>query len=419
MDSRIYGFLTTINDIIMVYIVLLGIKMLYMPVNAGLFVSCLWEIPFIMMIAFFHSRCLDFLAFTISHAALLLCVGLICILLNGTLLPDMIVAFICVVISYYSRMVNGSGRDDYLSGTNNKLIIEPGMSMFVYYFLIFGMGAFLSNTNIQKMAFVGEVISVVLIIIYKNAVQVGKSLVGYHNRDAVPYNAVRRIDLLLMAPSVLVSMAIMIMAANYEGLFVIGQKIKEFIFMILRFIFSLFPRTEIEEFSEESSAPAAQMDYGNLPQEADNPVIKAIWNILFVIASIAVTILIIWLLFKAVTEFIRFFNEQGRNRRGEKREYLNPKEVHRKSVSSNKKGLVKRIYESYTPAQRMRRIYKKYIESGSGASDIRESHTPYELEMAALGHGAEEELHALYEKARYNASSVSKKDLEKLKSYTR
>ena len=151
------------------------------------------------------------------------------------------------------------------------------------------------------------------------------------------------------------------------------------------------------------------MPEGMLDQGEDNPVMTAIWNALMYTAGVAVAIFLLWLIYKGVMEFIRVFNINSRSKRGEKREFIRPKELKRKSGAYNasKKSFTEKIFERFTPSMRMRRLYIKYINSQPMSSDIRKSQTPEELELTAMGHAGDSRIRTLYERARYDTTAAA------------
>ncbi len=394
-NEKTFNVLRVINNCIMMFYVVFVIKLFYTPISVGLMLSCLWVVPFCIALDIIHEKAVRFAGFTMMQVALVICMLAVLGAL-GFFLPDMIVVALGIFLSYYA-MINGIR------------IINPSIFIMIFYGLIFLLGLFASNMTIQKCAIAGQAISTFLCLIYYNAREVSRSLVQFQNKDAVPFDTIRRINILMLTPCTLIMGLSVLGIIIYDKNMGIIDWIKAQIIAFLRFIFSLLPRSEESGYEPELSQGGAAMPEGMLDQGEDNPVMTAIWNALMYTAGVAVAIFLLWLIYKGVMEFIRVFNINSRSKRGEKREFIRPKELKRKSGAYNasKKSFTEKIFERFTPSMRMRRLYIKYINSQPMSSDIRKSQTPEELELTAMGHAGDSRIRTLYERARYDTTAAA------------
>ncbi|MBO5620868.1 MAG: hypothetical protein J5959_04495 [Butyrivibrio sp.] len=147
-----------------------------------------------------------------------------------------------------------------------------------------------------------------------------------------------------------------------------------------------------------------------------------IWNVLFWIVAIMVTIFLIYLFLKLIKEFYKMFNSSQKGIRDrlrkDKVEYLNPFESRKESVNARKKkdelGFAQRLSKN----GRIRYMFQKYIREGRGFADIKTSSTPYELEKISLADGINKTAYEIYERARYSEHEITSEDISEMKKRT-
>ena len=151
----------------------------------------------------------------------------------------------------------------------------------------------------------------------------------------------------------------------------------------------------------------------------DDSLLHTIWQVLFWVIAAAVTIAIVVLLVKVAMEFYKRFNQSRIGIRDrllrDKVEYLKPLSLEERDGRSSRRAVCLR--ERFTNEGKVRLIFKKFIQSGSGYKDIQQSQTPSELEATSNGHISK--AYQIYEKARYSSHSISSEDIRSIREATK
>jgi hypothetical protein len=156
---------------------------------------------------------------------------------------------------------------------------------------------------------------------------------------------------------------------------------------------------------------------GLLPNDyVDDSIWHKIWDVLFWVIAVAVTILFIFVLVKLIREFYKLFNSSGKGIRDrlsrDKREFLNPLSDKDEGALERRSSRLKFI-DRLTRRGNIRRMFTKYVQSGRGFSDIRPSFSPSQIESTSLQ--KEAVAYELYEKARYSSLEISPEDVDEMR----
>ena len=141
------------------------------------------------------------------------------------------------------------------------------------------------------------------------------------------------------------------------------QILKQVIYSILRFIFSLFPQSE-SEIPEIIVEEQVQGGGYEMPEMGEPGIF---WQILEVIACIAILLFVLFCVYQGVLRAIAFIKHaMGRNVKLSDTELTGIQDVREKCDLGNKpkkKRLSNKPFGFLEPAERIRRIYKKKVES--------------------------------------------------------
>ncbi len=270
------------------------------------------------------------------------------------------------------------------------------------------------------IVFLCEMIWAVLAVIYYNALQIIDAMAPYKNNSSVPYEAVLRNNGKMLG----VSVGIVIISMFICSLFDYGKEIIEalrfVVYHFFRWLYGLFTFKEEPEYDSLSEKINDGKMESLLPEGyEDDSLLHTIWQVLFWVIAAAVTIAIVVLLVKAAMEFYKRFNQSRIGIRDrllrDKVEYLKPLSLEERDGRSSRRAVGLR--ERFTNEGKVRLIFKKFIQSGSGYKDIQQSQTPSELEATSNGHISK--AYKIYEKARYSSHSISSEDIRSIREATK
>lgn len=262
-----------------------------------------------------------------------------------------------------------------------------------------------------------EMFWAILAVIFYNARQTIAALVTYHEGDFVPYEQIRKNNGVMLKISLGITVILMFLCSLLDYGKELLAALRSVIVSFLTWLFSHFD-FEVPESEEIQSAdaPAGGMQ-GLLPNDyVDDSIWHKIWDVLFWVVAVAVTILFIFVLVKLIREFYKLFNSSGKGIRDrlsrDKREFLNPLSDKDEGALERRSSRLKFI-DRLTRRGNIRRMFTKYVQSGRGFSDIRPGFSPSQIESTSLQ--KEAVAYELYEKARYSSLEISPEDVDEMR----
>ena len=316
------------------------------------------------------------------------------------------------------------------------------------------------NSDAEIFVLAGEIIWGILMVLFYNARQTIGALITFKERDFLPVEQIRKNNGVILKFSLAISTAAMFICLLLDYGKELLSAIKRALVTFFRWLFSHFSFEEVQEYESPEVQEVSGGFGALLPKDyVDDSIWQKIWNVLFWVAAVAATILIVYLVMKMIRQFYDLFNKSGvgiRDRlKQDKKEFLDPLEEMSRGTQKKDKGSRMQLFERLSYRGRVRRMFLKRIEQGSNYADVRHSNTPAELEFISLkagydksgnssmasdmkiitsgsGHGkfghvsmtseiemisAAENSEAvrLYEKARYSTLPITAEDVEKIK----
>ena len=315
---------------------------------------------------------------------------------------------VVTILGIYTR-VDGKGR------------FYPEIFEGILFVVLFLYCRITHVSQAEIIILVAEMIWGVLVVCYYNARQTIGALVTYHEGDFVPYGQIRKNNGIMLGISLGITIVLMILCTLLDYGKEIISALRSAIIKFLTWFFSHFdfeaPQEEEIRSEEVMSGGMAQL----LPNDyVDDSIWHKIWDILFWVVAVAVTILFIFVIIKLIKEFYRLFNASGKGIRDrlsrDKREFLNPLSDKDEGAGEIRSRNKLKFRERLTKRGNIRWLFIKYIQKGSGYSDIRSGFTPSQMEAVSLG--KEAEAYRIYEKARYCSDEISSEDVDRMKKMT-
>lgn len=350
--------------------------------------------------------CSNFLLFLLGHVLSIWGCAFLCRVIS----PTNAQAYFCVILMIIISFMAMYAR------VKEKLFYYPTIFEGAFFILLFIALKIFHQSEGFLFIFILEVIWAVMTILFYNYRRINGALFSYKDRAKVPYEDITKTNRQILAFSVTLTLILSLIASFLDYGKEILNAIGHVAFSFLRWIFSHFSFKEtVGEYEPSENISPGNMD-GLFPEiKEDNSIMKYIWNYLFYLVAIIVTIGIIYLLIKAIKAFYKEFNGKKsllKNRIGrDKVEYLRPILKSEKSLEKSSKDSSK-LFERFSKRGRIKAIYKKYIKNGFGIKDINKSLTPYELEKTAYDLVSNKT--RIYEKARYSSLEITAKDLEEM-----
>ena len=281
---------------------------------------------------------------------------------------------IILTVSYYARI-------------HERLLIYPSPMALVPGLLLYLAAAFMGRTDLGVTAFLGELCSGILLLLYRGQDSLETALDQIPKGGTVPYDRIRQAYARSMGKWVGAGAAaagLLLLFRSGRRLFELaGSAVRALARLILRGVFYLLSLLHTGESAEQGSSSAAMPE----PMEAGEPLsdgMQRFLDILWRVVTAAVVALAAWLIFRAVRAAVRSLMQRFASahiRGTDKVEYYDVRERVRqaKSPVRAKPGFFDR-----SPSAGIRRRYAACLRGGPGAAKLRRSDTPRELEQHAF-----------------------------------
>lgn len=213
----------------------------------------------------------------------------------------------------------------------------------------------------------------------------------------------------------LLGMGILIFSTQFEWLAGILRPIGDMLLRFLRFLFSRSSGSEEVPLPVGEEAPPAGMGGMELPPAEEAfwfwEVLEAITMVVFGIAILAGTGMLLWKLFKLVQKYMVFRYREQEIQTGEAYDFREKCEIV-KNTDRKKQGL----FNSLSPRERIRKLYKKKLPAASARMDAQDKdslslYTAREWARKLALDGMAD----LYEQARYSDREITGADVKKMK----
>ncbi|MBQ7679780.1 MAG: hypothetical protein IJT34_08020 [Butyrivibrio sp.] len=427
-NDRLLVILRLLNNIVIAWTCAASLRILFLP-DSGIFV--LEDLVVVMytvcatLIGHVRPR---FLTCVAAFGGMLGAVWYLA--MQTALLPGMLRFVVCVLITVctvYSRITE-------------QALFVPAFVESVLFLAIHSVSFAIDRPAMRPVALLGMILFAGMCVLYEGQANMLRALSGFHHRAAVPYARIRRTTGGLMAGCIGGTLLFALLAGSLDDGGRFWRWLKDLLLRLLRALFSLLPGEAAQE--PEIVAPAEAESMAGpmmLPEpEETNPLWVALWDALFTVLAIVVFAALAVVAIHGIREFLRRFREtrgyhatgRGYLRPGEKSEHVS---LHHGRGGGNGPGL------RLTPDATIRRLYIRAIRHQPNASGIRASHTPLELEQAAVDARAmspllataeqpegaavtepfPKEMRLLYEKARYAPERCTSADVKQFRNMIR
>ena len=268
---------------------------------------------------------------------------------------------IILTVSYYARI-------------HERLLIYPSPMALVPGLLLYLAAAFMGRTDLGVTAFLGELCSGILLLLYRGQDSLETALDQIPKGGTVPYDRIRQAYARSMGKWVGAGAAaagLLLLFRSGRRLFELaGSAVRALARLILRGVFYLLSLLHTGESAEQGEPLSDGM--------------QRFLDILWRVVTAAVVALAAWLIFRAVRAAVRSLMQRFASahiRGTDKVEYYDVRERVRqaKSPVRAKPGFFDR-----SPSAGIRRRYAACLRGGPGAAKLRRSDTPRELEQHAF-----------------------------------
>lgn len=281
---------------------------------------------------------------------------------------------IILTVSYYARI-------------NERLLIYPSPMALVPGLLLYLAAAFMGRTDLGVTAFLGELCSGILLLLYRGQDSLETALDQIPKGGTVPYDRIRQAYARSMGKWVGAGAAaagLLLLFRSGRQLFELaGSAVRALARLILRGVFYLLSLLHTGESTEQASSSASApelMGTGEPLSEGMQRFLDILWRVV----TAAVVALAAWLIFRAVRAAVRSLMQRFASahiRGTDKVEYYDVREKVKqtKLPVREKPGFFDR-----SPSAGIRRRYAACLRGGPGAAKLRRSDTPRELEQHAF-----------------------------------
>ena len=211
----------------------------------------------------------------------------------------------------------------------------------------------------------------------------------------------------------MLGIGVLIFSTQFEWLAGILRPIGDMLLRFLRFLFSRSSHSEEVPQPVGEELPPAGMGGMELPPAEETfwfwEVLEIIMMVAFGIAILVCVGVLLWKLFKLIQKYMVFRYQESEIQTGEAYDFREKCEIEKNS-DKKKRGL----FDSLSPRERIRKLYKKKLPAASVRADVQEDlalHTAREWEQKLALEGMAD----LYEQARYSNREITGADVKKMK----
>lgn len=211
----------------------------------------------------------------------------------------------------------------------------------------------------------------------------------------------------------MLGIGVLIFSTQFEWLAGILRPIGDMLLRFLRFLFSRSSHSEEVPQPVGEELPPAGMGGMELPPAEETfwfwEVLEIIMMVAFGIAILVGVGVLLWKLFKLIQKYMVFRYQESEIQTGEAYDFREKCEIE-KNTDKKKRGL----FDSLSPRERIRKLYKKKLPAASVRADVQEDltlHTAREWEQKLALEGMAD----LYEQARYSDREITGADVKKMK----
>ena len=382
-------------------------------VDAGQPEFLLWAVCGLFPVAFFliRYRVERFLLFFLCHAAVAAC-SLIPPISSGLL--GRVICVLCA--AYY--MIHSLILRLQENGTVYSAPIHPlaalGVSVAAIFLLHKPEGA-PDWDRYYVFTLIGVFACYVIIYYlrqYLKFLQVNRSSAGY-----LPAGEILRSGIGYVLPYTLFGAVILVLSLNAEWLEPVLRVLKTGIIALLRFIFSHSSEESVEEMMQTMEGSNANMNPDAMGLPTEEPF--WLWEVLEYVAIVLFFCVAAFCIVKALIVFVRLlrdrFGKGAYNNNlllAEEAVY----DIHEKCDIRKKGSNEKRagFFRHFTPAERIRRLFKKQVLSGG--IEVENRNELNYMTAKECGHRLSlPDMAVIYERTRYSDSEITSEDVKRMK----
>ena len=312
----------------------------------------------------------------------------------------------CILVFVLSGM-------SYKEHNSSKPIFYPDLLPLSVYIILWGLGALLASGSIMRIALIFEIADIFIFIIFLELTNLESSMNQVRDRAYLPAATIRernKTELLffVIAAGLLILLSLLVPTSG-KIVDLMSQATIVFLRWLIEVIVKILAMLPTGEDTTETMmemAKGIQFQEGGMMNEK-------LWNVIYVIALIAIVILFIFCIAKLLLEFYKKFQRTQYSDSADVSEFIFPTDDKKgRSASERKPGFFDRTNES-----RIRRAYIKFIKSYPDSKYITKALTPTQIEeLVRKGdRSGLERLHDLYEKARYKETDCSADEVREMR----
>lgn len=365
------------------YMIPVMLILLVLPASPLVFVNNLSMVLLALAYEVLQNRVRNFFWYSVGH---MVCLWLLFAFspTGGEALIRLGTGMIAAVVVYVARL-------------RQKRVVYPGWPLLFLGLLMGWTGAYIGSRPLGYLAFGTEAVSMILVLLYWNGRSMASALAQSPDRSRVPEEKIRRANQILAAGWATLAGVLVLIVTVFafgrqilllvgEGLRFVAQKLLEF----LLFVLSLLPEFNPSLLGLGDRAYPFFANQGTL-----HPVLAVVLEIL----QAAFFVLLFYWLLKGLLRFFRnVYGEFVTADVGEVHERVF-REPHGEEKTIEKAAAKKRGLR-LSPSSEIRERYRRLIRKSPNRKAVRRYQTPHEIETVAAG-GVPEQVHRLYEKARY------------------
>jgi hypothetical protein len=416
--------LRIINNCLLAYVIPLTLILMVLPADPLVFVNNLSMVLLVLAYELLQERVKNFLWYSVGHVICLYLLFLFSVT-YGEFWIRLIVGMAAMVINYVTRI-----RETYA--------IYPYWPLAGLGFAIYLIAAYIGSKPLSYIGYITEIVYAVIILLYYNARSLEYALERSVSHSQVPLDKILHTNRLIVTiwgvvAGVLIFLSTLITFGD-ELFALIGRGLRFLLRCIVRFLIwfmSLFPERTGTAGGRDHLEEYLQM-MGGAPES--HPILDLIFTIVrWGLVALAV-FFVGRLLVRSLRDMYGNFNEAGIGEVEEK-VFDEPDDEEQPVARPNDERL---RFLDRSPAARIRRSYVTLIRRSPHLAEVRDYHTPHELEVASGARADIEEkfykaavyqpagvrleeasildqIHLLYEKARYTPEACTRDDADKMR----
>lgn len=402
MEQKLIYFLKILNNCVLVYTVFTSILLVYLSPSIILFLHGFFLLLFVILSELIQIYIKKLIPYSLLHISFFICIFFIIPNLSYKV-PLLCFLFFLTIFSYYGRI-------------KEIQFFYPDWKELLLYIFLYLSGCYLKSSALCSLALVAEIFSCFLSITYRNMYNLITFFDFSKDTSDIPYSKIRHTNLLLLFLTLIIGFFSIFLTFLFQKKNALLSYFKTGLLLLLQFIIKAITKLfSSPRESVKQNTPSPVMLSPALNDVQSSPFFNFISNVLTILLFLFCMCFLFFILYKLIEHFVSVFQSAKLPS-----QILSPKEcdIRERTIKQSQKTSSKKVFR-FSNKTLLRKAYIRFILHFPNNKKIHPSDSPYEIENLVISERNSdlENMHIIYEKARYSNNPCTNKDLKKFHHY--